>query len=50
MSDCSTCKYAEFDYEEFSGWGKQWFISGCKKDNDPADCVEYEEYIDERVY
>ena len=29
---CETCKYAEWDYEEYFGGGRQYFVCGCKKD------------------
>lgn len=41
MSDCSCCKYAEWDYEEYYGTTrKQFFIIGCMKDIGDSD--EYE--------
>ena len=46
MSDCTKCKNALWDYEEYKEYyntHKQWFVDGCKKDADPEDCEEFEE-------
>lgn len=43
--NCEECKYAEWDYEEYYGTTKkQWFVCGCKLDNDPdvEDCEGFE--------
>lgn len=51
MGNCNTCKYAECDYETYYGTSqKEWFVCGCKKDNDfPIDdddeCEDYEEGV-----
>ena len=47
IDDCEKCKYALWDCAEFYGTtDKQWFISGCKKDQDmeTEDCEEYKEW------
>lgn len=28
--NCNECRYAIWDYEEYLGGGKQYFIDGCK--------------------
>ena len=45
MSDCTNCKYATWDYEEYYGGGKQYFVCGCNRDADleADECEEYEE-------
>lgn len=45
MSDCTECKYAEYDYEEYYGTRqKQWFVCGCKKGYDiEQGCKEEED-------
>ena len=48
MTDCRTCKHAEWDYEEYYGTNRrQHFISGCRLDLEPEECDEYEEETDE---
>ena len=48
MSDCNTCRFALWDYEEYyNTTDKQWFVEGCKKDMPDADCCpEFEEWED----
>lgn len=46
MTDCGSCKFAEWDYEEFSNTTeKWWFVDGCIKgrDCDREQCDEFEE-------
>lgn len=46
MSDCRYCRFAKWDYEEYSNCrDKQWFVDGCAKDleNEDAECEEFEE-------
>lgn len=52
MADCSLCKHAIMDYEEYYGGGnpRVWFVEDCKKGlEDPveADCPEFEEWEDD---
>lgn len=51
MSDCTKCKYAIWDYEEYYGTNKrEYFVSDCARGYDPGvdDCGdEYEERQDE---
>ena len=42
---CDDCKYAKYDYEEYYGGGKQYFICGCKKDGDVENSDECPEYV-----
>lgn len=35
MSDCTNCKYATWDYEEYYGGYRQRFVDGCRKDANP---------------
>lgn len=34
MIKCEDCKYATWDYEEYYGGKRQYFVDGCKKDLD----------------
>lgn len=45
MPDCQHCKYAEWDYDDFNFCGhiRHWFLTGCRKDEDPETCEEYVE-------
>ena len=43
-SECSKCKYAVWDYEDYSPFGWKWFISCCKLgNNEEDDCKYFEE-------
>ena len=46
MTDCGSCRFAEWDYEEFSNsTEKWWFVSGCQKNLDDTEgdnCDGYE--------
>lgn len=46
MSDCNTCRFALWDYEEYYNTTyKQWFVEGCKKGMQDADCCsEFDEW------
>ena len=46
MADCSNCKYAVLDCEEYYNTNAtQWFVEGCRKDMPNADrCPEFEEW------
>ena len=48
-TDCTKCKHAEWDCEEYFGGGKQYFVCGCNRDADldADECEEYEEYEEE---
>ena len=49
MTICRGCKHAIWDYEEYFGGMKRWFVESCKKDLDEFygdednDCEEYAE-------
>lgn len=45
MSDCRKCRFAEWDYEEYSNCpDKQWFVDGCIKDlENEGECEGFEE-------
>lgn len=44
MNDCSTCRFALWDYEEYYPHGVECFVCGCSKNEDPDECGdEYEE-------
>ena len=44
MADCSKCRYAIWDYEEFFGTSqKQWFVDGCKLGKTEEECEEEEQ-------
>ena len=45
MSRCEDCKYAVWDYEEYYGGAKRWFVDDCKKCNsdDDGECDDFEE-------
>lgn len=46
MADCKHCRFAEWDYEEyFNTTDKQWFVSGCIKDEDEENCEGFEECV-----
>lgn len=48
--DCRNCKFADWDYEEYYGGTKQWFVCGCQKDLDIEDgdtCDGFEEEDEE---
>ena len=47
MSDCSQCKHAIWDSEEYYGTQEnEWFVSGCRKGLEETEgkCEEFEEY------
>lgn len=45
--DCGSCKFAEWDYEEYYNTNsKQWFVCGCEKDSVPENCEDYEDNYD----
>lgn len=52
---CRQCRHAAWDYEEYYGGAKQWFLTGCRKDAEPHynedeeawECDEYREDMDE---
>ena len=47
MKDCTKCCHAQWDYEEFYGTTKKrYFVCGCKKDEEPEECEEYEEHLE----
>ena len=47
MTDCGSCIFAEWNYEElYNSAEKWWFVSGCKKDLEDTkgdNCEGYEE-------
>lgn len=44
MTDCTKCKNAVWDCEEYYNTQKKWwFVDGCKKDAGPENCGEFEE-------
>lgn len=45
MTDCTECKYCEWDYEDYYNYaGKYWFPTGCKKGlQESDDCEEFVE-------
>lgn len=43
MTDCRRCRFAEWDYEEYYGGSKEWFVCGCIKDAESEECEEFEE-------
>ena len=49
-SDCERCKYAEFDYEEYYGGYRKYFVCGCRKDLDYFEDNECEEYSEDLSY
>ena len=49
-SDCNRCKYAEFDYEEYYGGYRKYFVCGCLKDLDYFEDNECEEYAEDLSY
>lgn len=41
MTDCTECKSAIWDYEEYYGTTqKEYFVCGCKENKDPEMCNE----------
>ena len=44
-TDCTKCKHAEWDCEEYYGGGREYFVCGCNRDADleADECEEYEE-------
>lgn len=43
MCDCSTCRWAEWDYEEYySTTQKEWFVTGCMQDQSADKCTKYQ--------
>lgn len=48
---CISCKYAEWDYFEYYGGGRESFIESCKKchDMDTEDCDDCEDYIEREM-
>ena len=52
---CRECRYAAWDYIEYYGGAKQWFLVGCQKDMAPIydeeeeawECEEYKEDMDD---
>lgn len=43
MAECKNCKYAIWDYEEYYGGGKEWFVTDCRKGNAQEGCKEFKE-------
>ena len=43
MSDCRTCVHATWDFEEYYGGYRRYFVDGCLKDRYPDECNDYEE-------
>lgn len=42
--NCENCKYATWDYEEYYGGGRQYFVDGCQKHGEAEEaCDDYEE-------
>ena len=41
---CEDCIYATYDYFEYYGGAKQYFIDGCKKECDIENSDDCEEY------
>lgn len=49
MSKCESCANAVWDYEEYYGTTrKQYFVDGCKLDNELCESGECDDYIEER--
>jgi len=48
MTDCGSCRFAVWNYEEFSNSAeKWWFVSGCQKDLEDTEgdnCEGYENH------
>lgn len=40
---CEECPYAIWDYYEYYGHVKEWFVDGCKKGLDENECDDDEE-------
>jgi len=44
---CQDCKWAVWDYEEYYGGARQWFLERCAHDHDidpvVTDCEDYAE-------
>ena len=51
MIDCRRCMFAKWDYEEYYGGSKEWFVEGCIKDadNENFDCEEFEETAEKYI-
>ena len=50
MEQCKECKYAVWDYEDYYGDGRQYFVTDCRKDlpEPEGECEEWslqEEYM-----
>ena len=44
---CYYCKYATYDYCEYYGGSREWFVDGCEKDaDDKATRDEYKRVIE----
>ena len=43
MSDCRSCKYALWDYEEYYGGKRRYFVDDCKWNETTETCEQYEE-------
>ena len=44
--NCGDCLYAVWDYEEYYGGSRRWFVVGCRKGLDEPDrngCEDWEE-------
>ncbi|MBR3243037.1 MAG: hypothetical protein IKF90_10105 [Parasporobacterium sp.] len=43
--------FAKWDYEEYYGGSKEWFVEGCIKDadNENFDCEEFEETAEKYI-
>lgn len=46
MEQCTSCRHAEWDFEEYYGGGRQWFVCGCKKDEAPEECEAYDYWVE----
>ena len=47
MNRCASCKYALWDYEEYYGGKRRYFVDDCKWGETPETCEQYEEDEDE---
>lgn len=47
MIECEDCKYAIWDYEEYSPCVRHYVVSDCKIDgnNKDGECEDFDEYI-----
>lgn len=45
---CSTCVFAQWDYEEYYGGAKRWYFDGCSigLEKNGEDCEGYKEYME----